>query len=260
MDIFAQMPLWILAALCLAFFIAGFVDSIAGGGGFISMPSLLLAGIPPIQALATNKFIVIFGTSVAAFNFFLHKKLLYKLTIIGVIFSLFGAFIGSRVVLLVPDSTLKNIILIILPIAALASFIPKSFNIGKTTFSPREIYIYTPILSCLIGFYDGFFGPGTGTFFILAFYLGLKMDLLYASASAKMVNLASGLGSFVAFAISGNVLYKLGIPLIVCNILGGYIGSKLAIKKGVKFIRVMVVGVFVLMFISLVLEYLDKNV
>lgn len=246
---------WVLILLCLAFLVAGFVDSIAGGGGFISTPCLLLAGIPPHLALGTNKFIVIFGTAAASLNFILHKKVLWNIVLLGIVCSSLGAYFGSRVVLNTQEGLLKTFILIILPLAALIALIPRKFHSGKNTFSFKETFLTAPILCLIVGFYDGYFGPGTGSFLILGFYMVLKMDLLYASGSAKVINLASGIGSFAAFLMSGHVLYVLGIPLIICNMLGGYLGSRLALQRGAKTIRIMVIFVFVLMFVSLIMQY-----
>lgn len=246
---------WVLLVLCVAFFISGFVDSIAGGGGFISTPSLLLAGLPPHLALGTNKFIVVFGTAIASFNFIIHKKVLWRIVLVGIVFSTIGAYIGSKAVILTSEGTLKTIILLLLPIAALLALVPKRFHQGRIHFSPKDIFLITPLLSLGIGFYDGYFGPGTGSFLIMGFYIALRMDLLYASGCAKLINLGSGLGSLLAFILSGSVLYLLALPLIVCNMLGGYLGSKLALQKGAKIVRLMVVVVFVLMFISLFVQY-----
>lgn len=246
---------WVLLVLCVAFFLSGFVDSIAGGGGFISTPSLLLAGIPPHLALGTNKFIVVFGTAIASFNFITHKKVLWRIVLVGIVFSTIGAYIGSKAVILTSQSALKNIILLLLPIAALLALVPKRFRQGRIHFSPKDIFLITPLLSLSIGFYDGYFGPGTGSFLIMGFYMALHMDLLYASGCAKLINLGSGLGSLLAFILSGSVLYLLALPLIVCNMLGGYLGSKLALQKGAKIVRIMVVAVFMIMFISLFVQY-----
>ncbi|PAF43917.1 hypothetical protein BKH45_00295 [Helicobacter sp. 11S03491-1] len=255
MNIYENLDIFVIFILMGVFFVAGFIDSIAGGGGLISMPSLLLAGIPPQYALGTNKFVVIFGTAGALSNFIRHKKLLYKITFLSIIFSLVGAYIGTKLILSFDEEKIASIILFLLPISALGIFIPK--HCTKNTqqdFNALEMFVYAPLLSFFMGVYDGFFGPGTGTFLILCFYLFLQMDLINASASAKALNLASGLGSFGAFALSHHVLYMLGIPLIIANILGGYIGSKLAIKRGARIIKIFVILSFAIMFISLLLK------
>lgn len=256
MGVYENFEVWTLVGVCIAFFIAGFVDSIAGGGGLISMPSLLLAGIPPQYALGTNKFVVIFGTAVALGNFVRHKKLIYKITLLSVGFSLIGAYAGTKLILLFDERDVASVILFLLPVSALVIFIPKGVSkMRQESFSSMDTFVYAPLISFIIGVYDGFFGPGTGTFLILSFYLFLHMNMLSASATAKALNLASGLGSFFAFALSGHIFYALGIPLIVANIFGAYLGSRFALKSGEKIVKLFVILSFLVMFVSLVLKY-----
>ncbi|MDO7253531.1 sulfite exporter TauE/SafE family protein [Helicobacter cappadocius] len=256
---YGDLSLFVLVVLFGVFFVAGFIDSIAGGGGLLSIPALLLAGIPPQYALGTNKFIVVFGTASALVNFIKHKKIIYKITLLSVVFSLLGAHIGTELILSLSESIATKVILFLLPLSALSIFIPHNFvKNNPKSFNSIQTFLYAPLLSLLIGVYDGFFGAGTGTFLILGFYLFLQMDMLSASASAKAINLASGLGSLVTFAFSNHIFYFLALPLIVANILGGYTGSKLAIKKGVGLIRIFIIISFVLVFISLLLKYLKS--
>lgn len=259
MEFYHNLEFWSVIILVFVFFLAGFVDSIAGGGGLITLPSLLLAGIPAPLALGTNKFIVIFGTATALINFIKHKKVIYKVTIICVGFSLIGAYIGSRIILLFNPEKIISIILVLLPIAALIVFIPKRYTQNfQNEFSPLQTYIYAPLISFFIGGYDGFFGAGTGTLLILGFYWILNMNMVNASASAKAINLASGVGSFIVFAFSSHVLYLFALPLLIANILGGYTGSKFAIKKGVGAIKIFIIFSFIIMFISLSIKYFSN--
>lgn len=253
--IFSGFSLWTIIFLIGVFFVAGFIDSIAGGGGLLSMPALLLAGLSPQSALGTNKFIVIFGTTTALINFVRNKKITYKITLIAIGFSLMGAFVGTRLILSFSPEKITSIILILLPISAFIVLSPKRYIQSNTHFTRLQIFFYTPLISFFVGIYDGFFGPGTGTFLIVGFYILLRMDLLYACGTAKAINLASGISSFITFAFSGHILYILGIPLIIANIMGGYIGSKFAIKKGIKVIKTFVVISFCIAFIWLVIKY-----
>lgn len=254
--LFGDFSFWTLIFLIGAFFVAGFIDSIAGGGGLLSMPALLLAGLSPQSALGTNKFIVIFGTTTALINFVRGKKIAYKITLIALSFSLIGAFVGTRLILSFSPEKITNIILILLPISAFIVLSPKRYIQSNCThFTRLQTFFYTPLISFFIGVYDGFFGPGTGTFLIVGFYILLRMDLLYACGTAKAINLASGIGSFITFAFSGHILYILGIPLIAANIMGGYIGSKFAITKGVKVVKTFVIMSFCIAFVSLISKY-----
>lgn len=252
MESFADLHTQAALLLILVSFAAGFIDSVAGGGGLLLIPSLLIAGIPSHNALATNKFIAVWGTGTAALNFALNKKIIWRIALLGLAFSMLGSVVGTKAVLMFREETVRKIILAILPFTAIATFIPKKETKSEAAdFSDREIYVYTPIICLTLGFYDGFFGPGTGMLLILAFYGILGMNMVNASGAAKIINLASGLGSFGAFALAGKVLYLIGIPLALANILGGWAGSKTAMKKGQGFIKVVILIVFIIMFATL---------
>jgi len=247
----------IILGLTFVAFFAGFIDSVAGGGGLLMAPALLLVGISPQYALGTNKFIAIFGTSTAVINFARKGKIIWKIAVIGLIAAMIGSVIGTKTILLFDEETVAKIILTLLPLTAVIVFIPKkTIKSEISEFKNREIYLITPIISLVLGFYDGFFGPGTGTFLVLLFYAFLGINLVNASAITKVINLSSGIGSFITFAFAGKILYAVGIPLIIGNILGAFIGSKLAMTKGQGFIKYMIIIVFILLFISLLYKYL----
>ncbi len=252
-----DLSLLIVIILCIVSFVAGYVDSIAGGGGLLMAPALLLSGVPPHLALGTNKFIAITGTSVAVLNFMRSGIIIWRVAVIGLIASLIGSVFGTKAILLFDEATAAKIILTILPFTALAIFAPKKkIKTTSTEFSKLDLYLKVPIICFVFGFYDGFFGPGTGTFITIAFYSVLGMGLVHATAATKVINLASGVGSFATFALSGQVFYALGIPLVVCNMIGAYIGSKMAIAKGQSLIKVLLIVVFVILFISLIIKYI----
>ena len=249
---------FILAILIFASFFAGFIDSIAGGGGFILVPALMLGGLPPQAAIATNKVPAVFGTATAAYNFIRSKKVIWPVAIIGLIFALLGGAVGSKLNQGISPDLLNKIVLMILPVAAIVTFIPKK-NIKQnvSSFTKKELYIATPFITFILGIYDGFIGPGMGTFLIIAFYSILGMDMVNSSAVAKIVNFASGLGSLVMYLKAGAVIMAIGIPLLIANVLGSYIGSKLAIKKGQSFVKMILIVVFIIMFISLTIKIIN---
>lgn len=249
---------FILAILIFASFFAGFIDSIAGGGGFILVPALMLGGLPPQAAIATNKVPAVFGTATAAYNFIRSKKVIWHIAIIGLIFALLGGAVGSKLNQGISPDLLNKIVLMILPVAAIVTFIPKK-NIKQnvSSFTKKELYIATPFITFILGIYDGFIGPGMGTFLIIAFYSILGMDMVNSSAVAKIVNFASGLGSLVMYLKAGAVIMAIGIPLLIANVLGSYIGSKLAIKKGQSFVKMILIVVFIIMFISLTIKIIN---
>lgn len=257
MELLYDLSIYTILLLMVVAFSAGFIDSIAGGGGLIMLPAFLLAGIPAQFALGTNKFVAITGTSTALFNFIKSGKVIWKIAIIGLISSFIGSIFGTKAILYLDEEVATKIIMWILPLTAIITFIPKKqIKSVVSDFSNIDLYVTSPIICFVIGFYDGFLGPGAGTFFIISFYAILGMNMVNASAVAKVFNLASGVGAFITFAFAGKVLYFLAIPLIISNILGSYIGSKIAINKGHSFIRVVIIIVFILMFISLVVKFI----
>ena len=252
------MDLSILIALIIASFLAGFIDSIAGGGGLILMPSLLIAGIPPQIALGTNKFAAMFGTGTALSNFIRNKKVIWKIAFIGVAFSLAGSVLGAKAILVFNQETVGKIIMALLPITAIVTFIPKKqLKTKASSFTKANLFFHVPLVCLIIGFYDGFFGPGTGSFLIFFFYVFLGLHLVNSSAVSKVFNLASNIGAFIAFAIAGKVLYAVGIPIAFANIAGGFLGSHLAIRKGQSLVKVFLIIAFIILFIPLAVKYLD---
>lgn len=244
----------ILFLLMFASFVAGFVDSIAGGGGFILLPSLILGGIPPHMAIGTNKLPAVFGTAAASLNFVLNKKVIWSIAVTGIIFSLLGSYVGSKINISLSHDVINKVILIILPIAVVLSFLPKKQLKTAETLTNYDKFLLIPFITFILGIYDGFFGPGMGTFLILAFYSLLGLNMVNASAVAKLVNLSSGVGALYVYLKQDSVIFEIGIPLIFANILGNYIGSRLVIKNGQKIVRYMLFIVIIIMFISLLIR------
>ena len=190
-------------------------------------------------------------------NFIKSGKVIWRIAFWGLIFSLIGSVVGTKAILFFDERTATKIVMWILPFTAIVTFLPKKqIKSELSEFSKKDIYFISPLIGFVIGFYDGFFGPGAGTFLILALYAVMGMNIVNASAVAKVINLASGVGAFITFAFAGKVLYGICLPLIVANILGGYVGSKMAIKMGHSFVRIMIIFVFIVMFISLLIKYL----
>lgn len=248
---------WIFVALLFASFSAGFIDSISGGGGLIQLPALLLAGLPPQLALGTNKFISITGTGTALFNFARGKKIIWKIAAFGLFFALAGSYWGAHAILAVSPGVLGKIILFLLPFAMGVTLMPKKdLHEEKKEFSRFDLFFKVPVICLFIGFYDGFFGPGTGTLFVLAFALFLRINLVHASAVTKVFNFVSNLGALVFFIAQGKVLYAFGLPLVASNTLGGYLGSHLTLKKGAGVVKLFLTVSLVILFVSLVAKFL----
>lgn len=245
---------WAFAALCVLAFFAGLVDSVIGGGGLIQVPALLvmLPGVPVATIFGTNKIISVTGTTVAlaqiARKVTVPWRMLLTAAIVGAIF----AFIGARSVTLIDPALLKPIILLLLIAVAIYTFMRKDFGHLHAPKWPESKQRWIAMgIGAVLGFYEGFFGPGTGSFLIFAFVGLLGFNFLTASASAKVINITTNLAALAWFAWSGNILYKLAIPMAVFNVAGALVGSRLAIKKGSGFLRVF----FLVVMVALILRY-----
>lgn len=245
-----------LLIICPLIFAAGFIDSIAGGGGLISLPAYLFAGLPIHMAYGTNKLSSTFGTFFAAFRFIRSKQIHYKSAIASVISALLGSFLGARAALAIDDRYLRYFLIILLPIVAVFILTRKGFGEKDCTSTlPNIKLIALSLLSGLvIGFYDGFFGPGTGTFLILVYTGVIGFNFTTASGNAKLVNLASNVSALVTFIAGGAVFFAIGAPAAIFGILGNWIGSGLAIKNGAKIIRPVLVVVLAMLFLKIVLD------
>ncbi|WP_375756616.1 TSUP family transporter [Corallococcus exercitus] len=234
-----------LVLLCVAALSAGFVDAIAGGGGLITLPALLTAGLPAHVALGTNKGQSVFGSGAALVRFARAGLVDWKLAQVAFPFGLLGAFGGAALVLLLKPEVLKPLVLVLL--IAVAVFLafrrtPPKRDGAEPSPRPRAQAIGA-LIALAIGTYDGFFGPGTGTFLIVAFSSLLGHGLARASADAKVVNFASNLASVTLFALRGVVLWKVALPMAAAQFTGAWLGAHVAVKGGDKVVRVVVLGV-----------------
>lgn len=230
-----------LILLCAGAFLAGFVDAIVGGGGLIQTPLalVLLPNLHVASVIGSVKIPSFTGTLIASFQYLKKTKIQWRLLLIMMAVALPAAYAGSTLLNSVSNDFMKPVLLVILCFVAVYTFWKKDFgqHVSKSQSVLRQI-LYAIIISAVIGFYDGFIGPGTGSFFVLAFIALLGFDFLQASANAKMVNLATNLGSIILFGIKGKILWHIALPMAVCNGLGGYVGAKLAISRGNSFIRI----------------------
>ena len=232
-----------VSLLCIVTFIAGLIDSIAGGGGLLRLPALLIAGVSPQQALGTNKFTGAIGTGAAMLNFARKGLILWKLAFIGIPCALLGSAAGSKCILAFDPQTAGKIL------------IPRRSKSCKDSFTSKDVYLLTPLICFSVGFYDGFFGPGAGSFFIIAFNVCLRMNLIQASALTKVFNLSSNLGSLFVFLYHGDVLFLYAIPMTVADVLGNLAGSQLAIRTGPTIVRRFLLLSLVILFVSLIWKY-----
>jgi len=230
---------------------AGFVDSIAGGGGLITLPVLLSVGIPPHLALGTNKLQSSFGSFTAASNYTRKGLVDIKGVLPGIFFTACGAVIGTITIQHLSAGFLGQFIPIMLVTVFLYFlFSPDLGAVDKKAMMPEMLFY--GITGLLLGFYDGFFGPGTGSFWMVAFVLSLGINLKSATAHTKIMNFASNFVALVVFIFGNNVLFTAGIVMGFCQVLGAFIGSNLVIIKGVRFVRVFFLTVVALTIVKLV--------
>ncbi|CEK30408.1 membrane protein [[Clostridium] sordellii] len=224
--------------LCIGGFLAAFVDSIAGGGGLISMPILLMAGLPTHLALGTNKFAGSFGCFSSAYRYAKSGKTNIELLKKLIPFTIIGCFLGVKCVLSISDTILNILVFIMILVVALYTYLKKELgtidNFQGIDDKNLKIGI---IMAFSLGFYDGFFGPGTGTFLAFSLIKIYGFDFLSASANTKILNFTSNFVALILFMINGQILYSVAILYAISMILGGYIGAKVAINKGSKLIK-----------------------
>ncbi|GAA6407680.1 MULTISPECIES: sulfite exporter TauE/SafE family protein [Blautia] len=239
--------------VCPLVFLASFVDAIAGGGGLISLPAYLLAGVPIHNAIATNKLSSAAGTVISTARYCKNRYADVPLAVPSFLVALLGSFMGANLALITSDKVLKLMLIAVLPVVAFYVLKNKSMESKlKRQLTKRQKYAIVITASFVIGTYDGFYGPGTGTFLLLV-YTGLAgMDIRTASGNTKIVNLASNLAALGAFFFSGKIVVTLGLAAAVFSIAGHYIGSGMVIKNGTRIVRPIVVTVLVLLFIKIV--------
>jgi len=250
--IFSDYSLFTLLILSILAFMAGFIDSVVGGGGLIQLPALLvtLPNAPLPTIFGTNKIAALSGTSMAAFQYAKRIRFNLKLLLTISVASFIASYFGAKIVSIINPATLKPIILIILIAIAIYTFIKKDLGKIETKQLPltRQM-IFGAAIGLIIGFYDGFFGPGTGSFFVLAFVVILGFEFVQASAYAKIVNCMTNISALIVFIRQGNYIIGIAILMAVFNIAGSVIGSKMAIKRGNGFIRVFFLIIVTIMII-----------
>lgn len=246
---------WVtLLKVCPLIFAAGFVDSIAGGGGLISLPAYLLAGLPIHFAYGTNKFSSTFGTFFSTLRYLRNGQVYIASAVVSAAAALLGSHYGAKAALALDEKYLRYCLIILLPL--IGAFVITHRKFGETDtakeLAKTKVIALSFIAGLGIGAYDGFFGPGTGTFLILVYTGVIGFNLITASGNAKVVNLASNIAALITFIIGGKVNFLIGIPAALFGIMGNWLGSGLAIKNGAKVIRPVFMGVLVLLFATII--------
>ncbi len=238
--------------------IAGYIDSIAGGGGLISLPAYLISGLPVHTCIATNKLSSCMGTAVATAKYARSGYIDWHVGIFCAAASLAGAALGANIALLISDSLFRMLMLIILPLTALYVFRKKDLFSGedRKTLSFLHLVLLSSVIAFALGLYDGFYGPGTGTFLILLLTRFAHMDLHRANGITKVINLSSNVSSLTVYLLNAQVLMPLGLCAGIFSILGNYLGSRSFAKKGASIARPIILLVLCIFFVRTVLEML----
>lgn len=239
-----------LLVICPMVFLAGFVDSVAGGGGLISLPAYIVAGLPVHMALGTNKLSSCCGTTVAVLKYSRSGYINWREAMTSGVGALVGSWCGAKLAMVLTPDALRICMLAILPCVGVFLLFRRDFGVAErpAPFSDKLLPAVALLIGLVIGCYDGFFGPGTGTFLALALTGLLGRSLTAATGSAKVINLCSNVAALLAFVMGGQVLWMVGLPAAAFNIMGNYLGARLAVKKGAAFIRPVIMASVVMLF------------
>ena len=241
---------WIIVTLALL--LAGFVDAIVGGGGLILLPALFATfpGAPPAALLGTNKAGSLWGTAMATWQYSRRVQIRWRAMLPAALAGFVGAFAGAWAVTVLSPDFLRKLLPLVLVLVLGYTLAKKDLGRHHTPrYAGRAEWVAASLIGISIGFYDGFFGPGTGSFFVFLFVRLLGYDFLNASASAKLLNVSTNIAALILFSFKGYVWWHLALPLAVANVLGSVLGTHMALKHGTGFVRgifIFVVGVLIL--------------
>ncbi|MBS9720798.1 TSUP family transporter [Tianweitania sp. BSSL-BM11] len=248
-----ELTFHLLAILAMTAFVAGFIDSIAGGGGLVALPALLLAGFPPVEALGTNKLQGLFGSASSTIAYAQKGHVDLRSQLPAAVASCIGGMFGALLAAVLPGEWLQLVLpFLLVAIALYFALKPSMDDVDRAQRMTPFLFSFTVVP--LIAFYDGLFGPGTGSFFMLAFVTLAGYGLLRATAHTKLLNFASNVGSFGAFAFVGVVVWKAGLVMGVAQFLGARLGATLAMRVGSRLIRPLLVVTCVALAIKLMLD------
>ncbi len=242
--------------VCPLVFLAGLIDSVAGGGGLISIPAYYLAGLPPVLAAGTNKLSVCPGTSVASLRFARGGRVDWTVAVLAALGAFPGSWLGTMVLQLIPEDTIRIMMVVIIPLVAAVVLLQGRRKSRRALLQPSLRKAGSLCIGFAIGLYDGIVGPGTGTFLILAFTMLLGMEDVTASGTAKIVNLTSNVAALTSMLLAGRVLVLLGLVAGCFGMLGNYIGAGMTLKKGAGFVRGMMLVVLALLLAKMVVDVL----
>ena len=244
-----------LMIVCPLVFLGGLVDSIAGGGGLITLPGYLIAGVPPHMAIGTNKLSSAMGMFISTIRLYRGGFIDMRLATVPVAAAFIGSIVGARIALMLPASVFQIILIICLPLAALLVMRKQSLSAEGESMEIKKRWILLGLCSFVCGAYDGFYGPGAGTFLLLAFAAFAKLGVRDAAGQMKIVNFSSGIAALVTFAVAGQVDWVLGALAGCFGFAGHYIGSGLVMKNGSRIVRPIIITVLAILFVKTGWDY-----
>ncbi|MBR5217024.1 MAG: sulfite exporter TauE/SafE family protein [Oscillospiraceae bacterium] len=240
--------------VCPLTFLAGLVDAVAGGGGLISLPAYLIAGLPVHNAIATNKMSSSMGTTIATVRYGMSGFIPWKIALFCAVFAMVGSHMGANLALLLSDRVFKIVMLVILPLTAWYVLRGRALDGERESFSAKKTTLIAMGIALAVGVYDGFYGPGTGTFLLLGLTALGHMPLQEANGTTKVINLTSNITALVVFLINGKVLLPLGIVAGLFNVAGNYLGARMFEKGGAKTVKPVMIVVLVIFFIRVITD------
>ena len=246
---------WTLLIICPLVFAGSLLDAVAGGGGLITLPAYLLAGIPPHNAIATNKLSSSIGTSASTIRFIKNKCVDWPTAIPSGILAVLGSIVGARIILAIDDNVIRYIMLGLIPL--LAFVVLRKRDLEPETLEPvsrKRQFLIICSAALVVGMYDGFYGPGTGTFLLLAYTQLARLPLRLAAGNVKIANLASNIGSLAVFLLNGQALIPIGLISAVFAVAGHFIGAGILLKNGAKIVKPFVLTVLALLLVRLIYD------
>ena len=246
---------WQLLIICPLVFAASLLDAVAGGGGLVSLPAYLIAGLPPHNAIATNKLSSSIGTVASTARFIRNKCVDWPTAIPSAILAVLGSVAGAQLILAIDDNVIRYIMLVLVPV--LAFVVLKKRDLAAEPLEPvsrKRQFLVVCVAALIVGMYDGFYGPGTGTFLLLAYTQLAKMPLRLAAGNVKIANLSSNVGSLAVFLLHGQAIIPLGLISAVFAVAGHYIGAGVLLKNGAKVVKPFVLAVLALLFVRLIYD------
>ena len=248
-------PYCTLLIICPLVFAASLLDAVAGGGGLISLPAYLIAGLPPHNAIATNKLSSSIGTVASTARFIRNKCVDWPTAIPSAFLAVLGSIAGAKLILMIDDDAIRYIMLVLVPV--LAFVVLKKRDLSTDELEPvsrKRQFLVVCVAALFVGMYDGFYGPGTGTFLLIAYTQLAKMPVRMAAGNVKIANLSSNIGSLAVFLINGQAILPIGLIAAVFAVAGHFIGAGVLLKNGAKVVKPFVLVVLSLLFVRLIYD------